>query len=393
MRPALSALLFLATAAQADARTLSGELTHRAPVQLSPGAQMVIELVAPDGSLVTLRQATGGRQVPVPFQGEVPDTVLRLRASVVENGATTWISGLIDIPEGTEDKALGPIMIGPYVPDDALQLWACGRNLFRFGTAGQMARLERGTDLRVLAAAGTGHSDGQSPETSFTTDDRTATITWDGAALPACTRFPTPDLVPLRAAGNEPGWRLDAARDGVTFTSEPGGQGAGPLPAPVLGAAGLTYTPAAGLAFTLSPGPCYDTMTGMPHPLSVTVESGGEIYLGCGGDAETMIEGTWRVAEIEGTPVPEGAEVTMQFVRGGELGGKAACNRYTSGYRLTGEGLTFTPAAATRMACAQALMQLESTFLAVLPGVTHFDIRDGALILMAGDRPALRLHR
>jgi heat shock protein HslJ len=60
---------------------------------------------------------------------------------------------------------------------------------------------------------------------------------------------------------------------------------------------------------------------------------------------------------------------------------------------LTGEGLTFGPAAATRMACPGALMQIESAFLAVLARVTHFDMRDGALLLMAGDRVALQLRR
>lgn len=390
---AFAALVLALAAPAAPARTLSGELTHRAGVALDPGAQMLIELVAPDGTLTELRQATGGRQIPVPFQMEAPDTVLRLRATVIENGRTTWISGLVDIGEDTQDTALGPIMIGPYVPANELKLWACGRDLLRFGEAGQLARLERGPELRVLAAAGTGFADSQTPQTAFAGDDLTAAITWDGTTLPACSRFRTPDLVPLQATGNEPGWRLDAARDGASFTAETGAQSAGPLPDPVLGAAGLTYVPALGFSFTLSPGPCYDTMTGMPHPLSVTAEAGGEIFLGCGGDPESLIEGNWAVAEIEGNPVAEGNDVTMTFVRGGELGGKAACNRFTGSYRLSGEGLTFGPSAATRMACAGVLMQLEATFLAVLPAITHFDIRDGALILMAGDRPALRLRR
>lgn len=396
MRPLLSALAALAlvlAAPAAPARTLSGELTHRAGVSLDPGAQMLIELVAPDGTLTELRQATGGRQVPVPFRMEAPDTLLRLRATVIENGRTTWISGLVDIGEDTQDTALGPIMIGPYVPANELKIWACGRDLLRFGVAGQAARLERGADLRVLSLSGSGYADAQTPQTAFAADDLTATVTWDGTPLPACSRFPTPDLVPLRATGNEPGWRLDAARDGTAFTAETGAQSAGPLPEPVLGAAGLTYTPAAGFSFTLSPGPCYDTMTGMPHPVSATAEAGGEIFLGCGGDPESLIEGSWTVFDIGGAPVPEGADVSMTFVRGGELGGRAACNRFTSSYRLTGEGLSFGPAAATRMACANALMQLESTFLSVLPRVTHFDWRDGVLTLMAGDRAALGLRK
>lgn len=385
------------TALPAQARTLSGDLTYRARIALSPGAQMVIELVAPDGSVTEHRQATGGRQVPVPFRMEAPDTVLRLRAQIVEDGRTTWISDMVDIPEGAQDAALGPVALGPYVAPGYFSTWACGREILRAGTAGSSLRLHRGAEFRVLAqaesASGARYADGQTPESLFWSKGTEATVTWDGTDLPACIAFATPDLTALKATGNEPGWRLDAARDGVTFTAETGAQSAGPLPEPALGPAGLTYVPAAGFSFTLSPGPCYDTMTGMPHPVSVTAEAGDGIFLGCGGDPETMIEGSWRVTDIEGTPVAEGIEVTMSFVKGGELGGTAACNRYTGRYTLTGEGLTFGPAAATRMACAGVLMQLESTFLAVLPRVTHFDWQDGGPVLMAGDRAVLRLQR
>lgn len=393
----LLALALMLAGLPAEARTITGELTYRARVALDPAAEMVIEMVGPDGSLTTSRQATGGRQVPVPFSVDGPDTVVRLRAGIVENGRTTWLSDNIDIPEGAQDTALGPIMLGPYVAAGYFSTYACGPEILRAGMAGNTVRLDRGNEFRVLAqveaASGAKYSDGQSPETVFWSKEPEAMVTWEGTDLPTCTHFPTPDLSPLKATGNEPGWRLDASRDGVTFTSEPGAQSAGPLPEPDLGSAGLTYTPAAGFTFTLSPGPCYDTMTGMPHPVSATVEIGQDIFLGCGGDPESLLEGTWNVAEIEGTPVAEGNEVTMSFVPGGELGGRAACNRYTGRYTLTGEGLTFGPAATTRMACAGAQMQLESTFLAVLPSVTHFDIREGALILMAGDRPALRLRR
>lgn len=402
MRPnaasALAAVLAaVLLAPAADGRTITGELSHRSKATLSPGAQMLIELVDPAGRITELRQATGGRQAPVPFRIDAPDTVLRLRASVIEDGRTTWISGIVDIAEGTQDTALGPIRIGPYVPANELDVLACGRDLVRFGTTGSVARLERGVDLRVLSAgvsaSGARFSDEQTPETVFWSKGESATVTWDGGELPECRTFPTPERIALRAGGNEPGWRLDAGRDGVTFTAETGASGAGPLPEPVLGPAGLTYAPAPDFRFTMSPGPCYDTMTGMPHPVSVTAEGLGEIFLGCGGDPETLIEGNWAVAEIEGEPVAEGVEVTMSFVRGGELGGKAACNRFSGSYRLTGEGLTFGPAAATRMACAGTLMQLESRFLGLLPAVTHFDIDSGHLVLMAGDRAALRLRR
>jgi heat shock protein HslJ len=397
MHRLLAALALILCALPAAARPVSGELTYRARVALDPGAQMVIELVGPDGSVTTDRQATGGRQVPVPFRLDAPDTVLRLRAAIVEGGRTTWLTEPVDIPEGTQDVALGPLMLGPYVAAGFFSTYACGREILRAGLAGDSLRLDRSGDFRVLApvvsASGAKYSDGGTPETVFWSKEPTALVTWDGADLPECRHFPTPDTLSLRATGNEPGWRLDAGAAGVSFTSEPGAQAAGALPEPVLGPAGLTYTPAAGFAVTLSPGPCYDTMTGMPHPVSVTVEAGEGIYLGCGGDPESLIEGSWAVTAIDGTAVAEGTEVTMSFVRGGELGGKAACNRYTGNYRLTGEGLTFGPAAATRMACPGVLMQVETAFLALLPQVTHFDMRDGALLLMAGDRVALQLRR
>jgi heat shock protein HslJ len=75
--------------------------------------------------------------------------------------------------------------------------------------------------------------------------------------------------------------------------------------------------------------------------------------------------------------------MTLKFGEDGRLSGRAACNRYTAGYELGGEGLTIERPAVTRMACREPRLMLEGRFLQLLKSVNRFDIgEDGELILI-----------
>lgn len=401
MRPILIALSLLAlmlATLPLQARTITGDLTYRARVALAPNATMLVELVGPDGTVTELRQSTGGRQIPITFRMQGADTVLRLRAAILEGGQFTWISEPLDIPPGSQDVALGPVLLGPFVQNALTTTYACGREFLRAGLADSTLRLERGGDMRVLARAdaadGERYSDGQGAESAIVIHPRRATVTWDGTDLPTCLPFDTPDTRDLTAQGNEPGWRLDMTSQGIGFSSESGDRGGTDvLPDPALVEIGLQYVVPGGPSVFLTPGPCHDTMTGMPYPVSVTVEAVDGMYLGCGGEPADLLLGDWRVTAIDGAPVGEGTEVTMTFAPGGELGGKAACNRFTSTYTLNAEGLGFGPAAATRMACAGVLMRLEAVFLEMLPLVSGFDVEGTTIRFLAGDRAVLTATR
>jgi heat shock protein HslJ len=140
---------------------------------------------------------------------------------------------------------------------------------------------------------------------------------------------------------------------------------------------------------------CVDSMSGMPHPKSVTVIVGGTTLTGCGGEPASLLQGReWSVVEIGGAPLIAGSTVTLDFAPDGRLSGQASCNRFTSAYALSGEGLAISNVAGTRMMCDAALMDQERRFLDAFGGVQNFSIAaDGALLLKAGDGRAIKAQR
>jgi heat shock protein HslJ len=85
---------------------------------------------------------------------------------------------------------------------------------------------------------------------------------------------------------------------------------------------------------------------------------------------------------------PADARVDLVF-DGSQASGRAACNSYFGGYQAdAGDGtLSFANLGATMMACDQALMDVESAYLAALGDVTDYQVsgeRRG-LVLTGGD--------
>lgn len=207
--------------------------------------------------------------------------------------------------------------------------------------------------------------------------------------------MPVPAL-PVVARGNEPFWTLTLAEGRMVFSPMVGGPIDVPLPTPVATSDGWRYAGEGGLTATLAAGPCRDSMTGMPHPFTATVEAAGQAFSGCAGDPVDLLVGReWQVTRIGADPVPADVEVTMLFEAEGFVSGSSGCNRFFGGFELSGEGLVFAPSmAGTMMACDEARMEVERAFLDSLPAITGFDIgAGGELILLAGDRPAIQAAR
>jgi uncharacterized membrane protein len=202
----------------------------------------------------------------------------------------------------------------------------------------------------------------------------------------------------LTARGNEPFWRLDVSGEQVTFelmgqeltftgkvTSRSVADG---RPRIVAEAGGET------LEFTVTERLCADTMSGMPFPVGVEVNYAGRSFQGCGGEIMTAIEGGWRVVRLGDDMLPQGVIVTIAFDREGRVSGRSGCNRFTGGYTLTGEGLSFGPLAGTRMACPPAETETEQRVLDLLQKITRVTPGENAqLRLMAGDEQAMVLDR
>lgn len=83
----------------------------------------------------------------------------------------------------------------------------------------------------------------------------------------------------------------------------------------------------------------------------------------------------WRPVELGGAPIAADVRVWVRFEGEGKLTGHGGCNRFFGGFKLDGEQIEIGPMGATRMACPEAVMDLESKFLAALQQSRSF-VRD-----------------
>ena len=404
--PALSFALCLAgAAAPALARDLTGSLGYLARIALPDDAEILLELRDRDGIVAEVRLPTEGQQVPLPFRLEdVPAGPLLVRGAIAVGGEVRWLGDPEPVAADTADLDLGLLLVWPHFASGFVTTFACGSEVVRAGFAGGDAVLDYDGEQRRLppvpAASGARFSDGATDATEFRSEGDgegdTATVIWSGVAMPPCRAFALPEERPFAAFGNEPFWRLDLSADGLRLTTPEGEEpGAAALPPPVFWAERVVYLVPGGPTVTLWPERCHDSMAGMPYPVTVAIEDGTEQgrRIGCGGDPADLLAGAWTVTAIDGEPLPEGAPVTMEFA-GDRVAGRSGCNRYTGGYSLTGEGLSFGPAAGTRMACPEPQMRTETAFFAALQAVDRFDFdMDGALVLMGADTPRITARR
>jgi heat shock protein HslJ len=202
---------------------------------------------------------------------------------------------------------------------------------------------------------------------------------------------------PLIARGNEPGWSLTIRDADIELVTDYGAaRSSFPKPAPEISAGATRYVVAdADLTITLLERPCADTMSGMFHPLTVTVERPEGVLSGCGGEPASLLLGPeWVVESIDGDALIGTSRPTIVFNEEGQVAGSASCNRYLASYELTGEGLSIAGGGSTMMACEPALMEQERRFLHALDAIRRFEIApDGALILVADDAPKLIARR
>lgn len=205
---------------------------------------------------------------------------------------------------------------------------------------------------------------------------------------------PAPKVRPTVARGNEPFWMLQ-----ITGTEgELSRMGEDPIPftvsKPVVTETQQTWTatePA--LELRLTQGVCHDSMTGMPYPSTAALTLGSERLSGCGGEPIELLQGPWIVRALPGSKVSTNQPASFRIGPDGEVSGHGGCNRFGSKVTLSGEGLSFEPAMATKMACEGVRMDQENALLLLLPELHSFDIKGGDLILRTGDGREVRAGR
>lgn len=197
--------------------------------------------------------------------------------------------------------------------------------------------------------------------------------------------------IPFTARGNEPGWLVEVQQNTIDIKTNYGETSMSaprPEPQPYKGGYKYHFEADGKIAILdIQRKLCYDDMSGRPHPVRVTFALDGELHQGCGGDPlELLVDAEWVVEDLANTGIIDSSRMTLNFDREGRVHGLASCNSYSAGYELTGETLTVQNPLATLKACAEALMNQEQKFLALLSKVDRYDIGGkGALILTTVD--------
>ncbi len=398
---ALSSLSLLAVmAAPALARDITGEMAYRERIALADDAQLLVELRGPEGTVAEARIEAMGRQVPLRFAIVAPDNGdYTLRGAIFVGGRPEWISAPVAVTGGEGTVDLGLVQLTRPLALFGSRM-SCGDRIIEISAVGEGLQMrtagERFDLAPVPSASGAKYQDSAEQPSLFWSKGNGALVSIRGVDLPECQPTIPDTVLPLALRGNEPFWRLDLTETGYTFQPNLDGIAvSGALPAPVTTADGLRFELADGLSATVDRRVCRDTMSGMPFPVTALVAYQGKTLSGCGGKPEDLLAGSWRVTQMGARAVPAEVELTIGFDPStGRVFGKSACNRYNGAYTLTGEGLSFGPAAVTMMACPEELMSLEQSFHKELAGISGFNVTDaGVLELRQGDDAVILAER
>ncbi len=90
----------------------------------------------------------------------------------------------------------------------------------------------------------------------------------------------------------------------------------------------------------------------------------------------------WRLIEMDGKPLPEGAKQPTLLIDGGTAAGFSGCNRYTGKITETSPGrVALGPQAVTMMACIEPHATLEQGYLRRLAKTDAYSFLAGRLLL------------
>lgn len=385
--------------------TVQGTLNTKARIALPPDSLAIVELrdaSRPQGQVVAeQRIPLAGQQMPIPFElvvdrAKLPaGTTYAVRGGILTAGRPAWATQSIVLDTAPSKVDMGALNMTQIRTGAFRSIFQCGDRQAVIDYTQYSMRLaaaQQSFNLRpVPAASGAKYEAIGDPTTYFWSKGRDATIAVKGKAWPGCALKDEDGPRPLRATGNEPGWRLDFDGTKVALLMDNGARRVNATTAPAETTADakryIASTEQGPLVVTLFERVCKDTMTGMPYPHAVEVAFEGRTLKGCGGEPAELLKGPeWVVEDINRGGIIDRSRATLDFAEDGRLSGRASCNTYTGRYSLTGERMAVTKLAATRKACAPSLMQQEDKFLRVLRDVVGFDFdAHGGLVLRTSD--------
>ncbi len=109
----------------------------------------------------------------------------------------------------------------------------------------------------------------------------------------------------------------------------------------------------------------------------------------CAGNASASVVGDWNLVSYGSptsqTPAVPDVEASVTFGSDGKLNGNVGCNGFGGDYKVDGETITFGPIMSTLMACADPIMEQESTVFSVFTDTATFKIDGKILTITSAD--------
>ena len=106
------------------------------------------------------------------------------------------------------------------------------------------------------------------------------------------------------------------------------------------------------------------------------------------GSSGVLLDTAWRLEDLGGATVIEGAEATLEFPEDGKAAGHGSCNRFFAPVTVSGDSIRFGPVGATRMACEAPVASQEAKYLKALEGAERFVIEGDSLSIHSRELPA-----
>ena len=107
-----------------------------------------------------------------------------------------------------------------------------------------------------------------------------------------------------------------------------------------------------------------------------------------------LIGTAWQLEDLGGAGVIDNSMTTLEFIEAGRVAGRGGCNRFFGSVEIAGESIEFGQMGSTRMACAEALMNQESSYLKALAGAERYTLNgDELLVYSRGLAKPLRFIR
>lgn len=103
------------------------------------------------------------------------------------------------------------------------------------------------------------------------------------------------------------------------------------------------------------------------------------------GGGSGLVGVKWKPTYIGADSVPNDTAMFVQFAVDGSIKGHGGCNSFFGSLEKTDAGLSIGPLGATRMACEEQTMKLETKFMNALQNTKNFEVSSERLLLVDND--------